>query len=138
MNKPKARTKIIEVGGNKYRLGKMNARDASYLAMRAAAIVAPALTGGKVKMDVESVTNVLPHISRSEFDEIQTMLLRTVYLLVDANGTDIPQPILRADGAFVNEDLAYDARAVIELTAQALIFNVGDFFQGDGLKLMGK
>ena len=40
----KQKTKVIEAGGAKYRLGKMDARSASYLAMKAAAVIAPAVT----------------------------------------------------------------------------------------------
>ena len=43
----KQKTKVIEAGGAKYRLGKMDARSASYLAMKAAAVIAPALSNVK-------------------------------------------------------------------------------------------
>ena len=78
-----------------------------------------------------------------DFDELQSLLLRTVNRLVDnGNGQQLPEPVLTAKGDFVDEALAYDAASVIQLTVHALIFNVGGFFAAAGLnlpaELMGK
>ncbi len=127
----KQKTKVEEIGGVKYRFSKMDARSASYMAMKAAAILAPSLSGGG--LTVESAAKALPSMSRAEFDEIQTMLLKTVCKLVETNAADMPTPILKADGGFVDEELAYDAVTVMKLTANALMFNIGDFFAGAGL-----
>lgn len=132
----KQKTKVIEVGGAKYRLGKMDARSASYLAMKAAAVIAPALSTIKSMNKQDAITaaaNALPAMPREEFDEIQTMLLRTVVKLVETNGVDMPVPVIKADGSFADEDLCYDAPTVMQLSVQALMFNIGDFFQGAGL-----
>lgn len=132
----KQKTKVFEAGGVKYRLGKMDARSASYLAMKAAAVIAPALSTvkGMNKQDaITAAANALPSMPREEFDEIQTMLLRTVVKLVETNGVDMPVPVIKADGSFADEDLCYDAPTVMQLSVQALIFNIGDFFQGAGL-----
>ncbi len=127
----KQKTKVEEIGGVKYRFSKMDARSASYMAMKAAAILAPSMSGGG--LTVESAAKALPAMSRAEFDEIQTMLLKTVCKLVETNAVDMPIPIMKADGGFVDEDLAYDAVTVMKLTANALMFNIGDFFAGAGL-----
>ena len=47
----KQKNKIIEIDGVKYRLGKLDARSASYMAMKTAAVLAPALGSGN-GMDV--------------------------------------------------------------------------------------
>ena len=73
-------------------------------------------------------------MSREEFDEIQTMILKTVYEIKDAGGTEMSVPIINARGDFVDEDMAYDTSAVITLTVRAMIFNIGGFLQGDALK----
>lgn len=61
------------------------------------------------------------------------MLLKTVCKLVETNAADMPVPIVKADGSFTDEDLAYDAVTVMKLTVNALMFNIGDFFAGAGL-----
>lgn len=127
----KKKTKIVEVGEGKYLLSKLDARSASYLALKAAAVLAPALKSGTV--DVDGIAGILPKMSREEFDEIQTMLLQTVCKLTNINGADMSTPVIRKNGDFVDEEMAYDAQAVIKLTAQALFFNVGDFFGEAGL-----
>lgn len=131
MNLFKPKTKIVEVKGKKFRLGKLDARTASYLCLKAAAIVAPAFGQGGV--NAESLTKVLPTIPRAEFDEMQNTLLGTVVELNDVDGQLIPEPILRDDGSFAKEEYAYDVTLVLTLTASALMFNIGDFFPAAGL-----
>ena len=53
-------------------------------------------------------------------------------LRVAAPGADAA-PVIKADGSFTDEDLCYDAPTVMQLSVQALMFNIGDFFQGAGL-----
>ena len=99
-------------------------------------MIAPSLSTikGMNKQDaIKVAANALPSMPREEFDEIQTMLLRTVVKLVETNGVDMPVPVIKADGSFTDEDLCYDAVTVMQLSAQALMFNIGDFFQGAGL-----
>lgn len=129
----KQKNKIVEVDGGKYRLGKLDARSASYLAFKLAAIIAPVLGKKKGATSVEEVANAIPNIPRNEFDEMQTMLLKTVCSLKEANGIDMPIPVIKEDGSFVDEDLAYEPVTVMKLTVQALVFNVGSFFSGAGL-----
>lgn len=132
MQAPKPKEKIVEIKGQKYRLGKLDARSASYLAIKAAAALAPAVMGGG-NLNAATLTTTLPNLPRKEFDEIQTMLLRTAMKLEDANGQLMPVPILREDGQFVDADMAYDVVTVMGLTVQAIIFNIGDFFGDAGL-----
>lgn len=126
----KQKTKDIEVNGKKYRLTRMDARTGSYVATKLAIIAAPLL---KNKDDVkeEDLAAMLPALSRREFDELQTIILKTVRQLV---GTDeMESPIVKNNGVFVDDDLAYDVQSVINLTVQAAFFNVGDFFAEAGL-----
>ena len=132
---PKQKPQIIAVGGSKYRLSKLDARSASYIAYTSAGIVAPLMRKGKNNgnISVESISKVLPAVPRHEFEEIQTMLLKTVVKMNDVGGQLLPEPILKEDGSFAIEDLAYDAGAVIALTVSSFLFNVGGFFGGAGL-----
>ena len=130
------RTTIIEVEGVKYQLSKLDARSASYLAFKSAGVIAP-LIGKKGKdgkeLTVDEFASVLPAIPRQEFDEIQNMLLKTVSKMNEVNGQLLPEIILKKDGSFVDEELAYDTTTVITLTVRAFLFNVGGFFTGAGL-----
>lgn len=122
----KGKTMIVDVGDQKFQLSKMNARSACYLAFRLAGVLFPAVKGGKLGED--AVTGALATIERKEFDEMQNMLLATVMKLHDVGGTLMPEPVINAAGKFIDESLEYDAAAVIKLTVQALIFNIGAFF----------
>ncbi len=126
----KQKTKIVEVGGKPYQLTKMDARTGSYVAFKAAGVLAPAMGSGA------AIAGALMGMPRKDFDELQSLLLKTVNRLVEApNGQQIPEPVLTAKGDFVDEALAYDVAAVIKLTIEALMFNVGGFFGEAGLKI---
>lgn len=125
----KKKTETVTIDGKNYRLSKLNARDASYLAMKLAAIVAPGAAGGD--MDIASAVT---KISRQEFDEIQTLLLRTVSRLEKAGDAEMPVPVMKSDGTFTDEEMEYDVGLVFGLTIKAIMFNVGSFFQGGALQ----
>jgi hypothetical protein len=133
----KQKTKDIEIGGKKYRLTKLDARTASYVAAKIAILVVPLVQGGK-KLDVGALGSLLPNLSRGDFAEMQDILLSSVRHLVAAGDNEMPEPILKADGSFVDDELSYDAMTVIGLTANAAIFNIGDFFDAARLGQMAK
>lgn len=128
----KQKNKIVEIDQVKYRLSKLDARSASYLCMKVAAIIAPALSGGS-SITENDMSASLSSMPRKEFDELQTMLLKTVCKLEYADGRDMPVPILNASGNFVDADLAYDIKTVLMLTVNAILFNIGSFFQDPAL-----
>ena len=122
----KPKTKIIEVNNKKYKLSKLDARTGSYVAFKLAAVIAPALKDNNVEQALSQVSK----LPRAEFDEMQTLLLQTVTEVKEVNGEELPMPLIR-NGAFIDEELNYDVSAVMQLTVQAAIFNVGDFFAGN-------
>ena len=122
----KPKTKIIEVKDKKYKLSKLDARTGSYVAFKLAAVIAPALKDNNVEQALSQVSK----LPRAEFDEMQTLLLQTVTEVKEVNGEELPMPLIR-NGAFIDEELTYDVSAVMQLTVQAAIFNVGDFFAGN-------
>lgn len=130
----KQKTKIIEVAGKSYQLTKMDARTGSYIALKAAGILAPSANG-----NTAALAGALTSMPRKDFDELQTLLLKTVKHMVEApNGQQVPEPVLTAKGDFVDESLAYDVASVIRITVEALMFNVGGFFGEAGLTLPEK
>lgn len=128
----KQKFKEVEVGGKKYRLTKMDARTGSYIAAKLALLAAPLLKKGG-NIDDDAMTALVPSLNRKDFEEIQTLLLRRVQLLREKDGTSLPEPIVMANGSFVDEDLEYSTAAVMNLTVQSIMFNVGDFFAEAGL-----
>ena len=126
----KPNTQVAEVAGKKYQLTKMNARAGSYVAFKVAGVLAPTMGS------TDAMAAALMGMPRKDFDELQSLLLRTVLRLVEGpNGQQMPEPVLTADGDFVDEALAYDVATVINLTIRALVFNIGDFFGAAGLSL---
>lgn len=131
----KQKFKEVEVGGKKYRLTKMDARTGSYIAAKLALLAAPLLKNIKKDkdLDAESMAALVTGLNRKDFEEIQTLLLKRVQLLREKDGVPLPEPIIMADGSFVDEELEYSTAAVMNLTVQSVMFNVGDFFAEAGL-----
>lgn len=125
----KEKTRDIELSGKKYRLNKMDARTGSYVAAKVAIIAAPLLKSSG-KINEQNLATILPSLNRNDFDELQTILLKTVYRYAD-NG--MVEPICTANGTIFDEELAYDVKTVIALTVHAVMFNCGDFFNEAGL-----
>lgn len=126
--------KIIEVGGKRYKLTKLNADAGSYVAFKLAGVALPLMNGlsGKVGTDdMKMLSQAITSMSRKDFTEVQKILLATVLKLETSGGVDMPMPILKADGSYADEEIAADAKTVIALTVQAAMFNIGGFFGGE-------
>lgn len=123
-----SKEKIVDVNGRKYRLTKMDARTGSYVAAKIALLCAPLLKGGKV--DEAAIGQMLPALNRRDFDELQTILLKTAQAV---KGEGIYEPVCKADGSIIDDDLRYDVSTLIAITVNAIMFNVGGFFNEAGL-----
>lgn len=132
----KIKEKFYEYDGQRYRLTKLNADAGSYVAFKLAGVALPLLQGlsGKSinKADIKLLSQAISSMSRAEFSEVQKILLGTVQKITTAGGVDMPMPVLKADGSYADEEMAMDAKAVITLTVQAALFNIGGFFTGEG------
>ena len=129
----KIKDKIVEVGGKRYKLTKLNADAGSYVAFKLAGVALPLMSGlsGKVGTnEMKMLSQAITSMNRKDFSEVQKILLATVLKLETAGGVDMPMPILKADGSYADEELAMDAKTVIALTVHAAMFNIGDFFGG--------
>lgn len=132
----KVKDKIIEAGGKRYKLTKLDADAGSYVAFKLAGVALPLMNGlsGKVSRDdMKLLSQAIASMGRQEFTEVQKILLSTVLALETSGGVDMPVPVLKADGTYTDEDLRTDAKTVIALTIQAALFNIGGFFDGEGL-----
>lgn len=139
----KVKSTVVEYGGRKFRLEKLDARSACYLAMKLAAVFMPmaetkTAKGAKNAINGANLAKVVSSIPREEFDEVQTIMLRSVRELEDHDGTLMPSPLLDAAGAFVKPEDAYNLGLILNLMMNVIKFNVGDFFTDAGLKKQTK
>ena len=137
----KEKTKDVEINGKKYRIGRLDARTGSYVATKMAMLSIP-LVGGKKEdqkgIDEEKISKIMTALSQRQFYELQGILLRVVQKLNVVDGNALPEPLLNSSGAFIDHDLDYDIGTVMALTAQTIMFNVGDFFGAAALAKMAK
>ena len=133
----KIKEKFFEHNGSRYKLTKLDADSGSYVAFKLAGVALPLMSGmsgqGVSAADVQMLSQAIASMNRKDFTEVQKILLATVLKIESSGGVDMPMPILKADGTYADEELRTDAATVIALTVQAALFNIGDFFGGEGL-----
>lgn len=133
----KVKEKYFDYNGTRYKLTKLDADSGSYVAFKLAGVALPLMSGmsgqGVTAGDMQLLSQAITSMNRKDFTEVQKILLATVLKMETSGGVDMPMPILKADGTYTDEELRTDAAAVIALTVQAAIFNIGGFFGGEGL-----
>ena len=133
----KVKEKYFDYSGTRYKLTKLDADSGSYVAFKLAGVALPLMSGmsgqGVTAGDMQLLSQAITSMNCKDFTEVQKILLATVLKMETSGGVDMPMPILKADGTYTDEELRTDAAAVIALTVQAAIFNIGGFFGGEGL-----
>jgi Phage tail assembly chaperone protein, TAC len=128
------KTKDVSIGDHQYRVGKLTARTASWVAMQILTKLLPSgdelVTGGRASAERSA-------LSESEFHNIQGHCLRVCARYETAGESLVPTPVLMADGRFAIPELEYDVVAVMALTLHSLMFSVSPFFEEGALKLLG-
>ena len=115
--------KDVTIGGKEYRIKKMDARLASFVAFQLKALMPSTNDAG------EMIGGAQGGMSRKEFFQLQNDCLSACYHLEKAGEISV----LDGHGVFQNKELEGDAKTVILLTIQALAFNVTDFFDEEFL-----
>ena len=116
--------KDVKIGGKDYRIKKMDARLASYVAFECKSFMPSSNDAGKMMGGAQSGMN------RKDFFSLQNDCLSVCFHVEKAGEI----AVLDAMGNFQNKELECDAKTVILLTVQSLAFNVTDFFDEEFLK----
>jgi hypothetical protein len=126
------KTKDVDISGVRYQIGKMTARDGSWIAMQILTKVLPAgldekVTGGS------SLPAKRSEMSEQEFHNIQDHCLAVCARYKLVGNVEAALPVFDRPGK-LNPDLEHDVLTVMALTAHALAFNIAPFFAEDALK----
>lgn len=108
-------TKNFPVGDKIYQLNKVTPRTGCWLFSFLAA-----------RQSDSSVLSGLGRCTRAEFDEIQTIALRQVFLLDIVDGNTLPIAVLAPDGNLIG-DLKDDTELTFKLTTASLLFSLDAF-----------
>ena len=119
-------TDTIEVGGNSYRIGRLDARKQFHVARRLAPIL-PALggmkTGKDMMMSIAPVAEALSKMSEEDTDYVLDTCL-AVCQRIQGNGQGAP--LMARGGGLMFQDI--DMPQMIQLTIQVLRENLAGFF----------
>jgi hypothetical protein len=138
-------TKIVELSGRRWQIGKFDALTGSYVAYQLMFRVLPSvfqfLPGTPEGMEALKSVQGSQLMSREEFGSLQRDCLSVCAEFKQVGATEAAIPVQIASGAWGVEGLEDDTVTVLALTAHALIFNVSSFFDGNvltGLKAEAK
>ncbi len=140
-----SKTKIVEIDGARYQIGKMGAAEGSYIHWRILGALLREQQDGqreqtederrqadavgdeeKAKMLV--TLGLMRGLTFEDTQFAQRAALRVVSRLEWAGAAEHPMPIVTADGRFVPAELGDDAALVSLLTVESLAFNLAPFF----------
>lgn len=132
----KPKFKDVELGGNKYQIGKIPAIPATWIAMQILTKMLPAAVEQAFRGQTSGFNFAAnrPSLSEEEFYNIQKHALSVCKRYDTVGGQVVAQPVFMASGEWAFADLADDGVTVLGLTAHSLIFNIAPFFDGDALK----
>jgi len=118
----------FEVGGQTYRVGRMDAKKKFHVARRLAPLL-PAMSalhsGGDMMKSLAPVAESLSRMSEEDTDYVIDACLSVCQRLQPAGGW---APITAAGGRLMFQDI--DMPEMIQLTVQAIRDNIGNFLPG--------
>lgn len=114
-------SKIETVQEKRYQFNKVDARTACWLFTFLSAKTSR----------TEGIATALGKCTRTEYDEIQTIALRSVFHLDNQDGTDFPTAVITSNGSWTNPSYAQDSGLILELTSLAIFFNLEPFLVED-------
>jgi hypothetical protein len=122
-------TKDVTVSGTRYQIGRMKAKDGSWVLAQVMTKMLPAaLENGLAGSGAQLAAN-RAQISEDEFANIQAHALAVVRRY--ENG--LPVPVFVRPDRWAAKDLEYDLVAVMALTVHSIVFTLSPFFSGDGM-----
>lgn len=120
---------IAEVGGHKYRIGRIDARKQFHVARRLAPLLAGmsglGSKGAGFAALIGPLTDALSGMSDEDVDYVLDACLG-VCQRIEANGH--PAPVMSRSGALMFEDI--DMGQMIQLAVKVIQENLGGFFPG--------
>ena len=129
--------KELVLGENSYRIGKMTARNGSWVASQFASYVLPAAAQSTATLIGTSLPNSSNRrtMTETEFYNLQNHCLAVCSRKrVELNGSEVYYPLIHDSGRWNFEDLETDTVTVIVLTIQALMYNIAPFFEDGAMK----
>lgn len=132
--------KDMEIDGDKYRIKKMDARTSSYLLFKLTKIITPLLKKiNKDKIELEDINltelvgTLFTEFSKEEFEYIQDNCLKVCFAFLPAGEQAI------YDGKnWGIQDIQYNTPLILQLTGQALWFNLKGFFPEGALNSLSQ
>lgn len=147
------KTKIVEVNGTRYQLGKFTPDAGSYILMRI--LGASILTGDKagpsqqaspqpdVKPKGEDLVRAttfaafLRGLSFEDHSFIQSKCLACCCRVEEhEQGGEIPMPLVNVSGQWAIQELKDDIPTIMKLEMEVLVFNLAGFFDQGGMNAM--
>ena len=126
--------KMVDLQGRKFKIRKMDAMTGAYLLYTLMEKFLPLMLENQVKAGDGTLQDKLPKdrqpMSKQEFTALVKDCLSCVREVTGAGEI----PALNDNGTWRLNDVDHNTPLVLGLVIHSLVFNIGDFFAGGGLK----
>ena len=112
----RSNTKNVTINDKVYQLNKIDPRTICWLF----GFMAGKASGGLI-------LTAFGNCTRAEFDEIQSIALRSIFYLDTKDGNTFPTAILSNGGMFTQKWLEEEPETVMKLTSDFVLFNLSPF-----------
>lgn len=99
------KTKIIELNGYKFKIKKLNAFTASYIAVQIGFSLAGGLFSAGNVNKVDMLQKAISGIDKDKFIEIQKDCLSAVEIINNVNGSEMPEALVLNNGSLSHKEL---------------------------------
>ncbi|HLH04947.1 MAG TPA: hypothetical protein VKX25_19420 [Bryobacteraceae bacterium] len=133
-------TKDVEVKGARYQIGRLTARDGSWILLQLTPKISKAMQ--QVREDepdtfaLAFISSVIEEIAQTDEDTFRRIQEHALTVCRRYEKDNVPMPVFLAGRGFAIKELEYDLVAVMALTCHALIFNLAPFFTEGGFQQM--
>lgn len=126
--------KMVDLQGRKFKIRKMDAYKGSYMLYTLMEQYLPLMLETQIKVGEGTLKDKLPQdrqpMSKQKFTDLMKDCLSCVWEVTGAGEI----PALNENGTWRLNDASNNTPLVLGLVIHSLVFNIGDFFAGGGLK----
>jgi hypothetical protein len=129
--KKRVEYKDVEINGRKFRIGRFDAIEGSYMLFKIVGVISPLISkmsspSSDGEVNYSDVLSGITTLSKKDFKEIQLSCLGICSEHLPAGFAKV----INENGSYGVMGIEKDTATVLNLTVQALMFNVSDFFAG--------
>jgi hypothetical protein len=128
------RYKDIKIGDHEYRIKKLPAKTALWIAMQFFTKMMPPQI--EAKIGIGKLSSDRKEMTEEEFSSLIDYCLMAAERYESMSSGKMPIPVIHRKGVFAIPELEDDFITVVSLTIHVIVFNISAFFNGEGMEIL--